>query len=172
MMAFLIQLFVPANNCIFKIWLFFHNRVDLSKHWVKKKQNKKTQSTICYMAKDIRYSIDADCFPGDVTPGFLCIFAPVQTYGNLHLSPWDSFLSLASDGFSISWKLYFPSSLYPNVFRAHLPVLPEERYLEVEIMRICMPVNVYILPSHLMCILVGYRIPVWKSFLLEFWRSS
>lgn len=40
MMAFLIQLFVPANNCIFRIWLFFHDTVGLPKHWVKKTKQK------------------------------------------------------------------------------------------------------------------------------------
>lgn len=75
-------------------------------------------------------SINADYFPGNITPGILCSLALVQTDRNLQLSSWDFLFSLSSDGFSSFWKLCCPPTLYFNFNGMHLLIIPEGRCME------------------------------------------
>lgn len=125
----------------------------------KHQKNKIPLNTVCHTVKHIRYSINANCFPGDVTPGILCPLAPVQTNGSLHLFPLTDFL------FSGKYIL----RVYSLTLMGHtLQYFLRKDVGAVKIMRTCMPADVSIPPSHLMYILVGYRILVCKSFLSEF----
>lgn len=115
--------------CLFFLWhirklsqtIFFF-------FFFKRNTIKKTPSEHLHHTNMWDNSINADYFPGNITPGILCFLALVQTDRNLQLSSWDFLFSLSSDAFLVFWKLCCPPTLYFNFNGMHLLILPEKMH--------------------------------------------
>lgn len=117
-------------------------------------------------------SINANCFPGDITPRNLLLCCSCSNWWKLVPGVMGlPFISLLW-WFPNFWKLSSPPPLSSNLGGTHLQYFLRKDEWEVNIMRLCMPAEVCIPTSHLIDSLVDYGIPVWMLFLSEFWSSS